>query len=888
MEAVELQEVSIPVSDKGQAGRLVGRGGRTRLRISKATGCDCNLSTRQDSMVLVGTEEQTRLAAIVVKCIQTQQGHDINVEPEEITLDCTTLKVPKRTTKMVLGKAGDHLHSIEDEASTIMFFGRVNGDAPDPQTNTLIIFGHRKGRRLSQLLVMGLVESIIPGTYTDAWYKHREVFDEKSEVEEDDDWGTTVLEFDNDIDLGYVIGKNAATRMKLMRTSGCVICRVGLLLFISGSEEQRTRATEYMNWLINGRDRLVGYVGCDNPHSRNDCTLITVPDVCAGYVTGHKRNTLNDMEARNGVLIFAMTEKPAQDAQTFGIFGPLRGRSGAELQIRNLIETQKEGHYDGELEERISERDDYVIDYVHYTQELAAYICGKERMTLKKLMGASGAVMEFIGRVCGVAGERDERRRCHQYIDWHVGASTKDYPYIDSKRDDVLEVKLPRQQLIDALSGAARNIEIDTECIFLSGKNASGDSCLFICSHHGKRTKGDKGCAKADVLLSQALANGLSADRASHRDYGSDRRDSDYGRGRDDRGDHRWDDRRHHGDDRDRNEKRHHGDGQGWNEKRHQGDARDWNDRRHQGDGRDWNDRRHPGDNRDWNDKRQQGDRDWNDQNHRSDGRDWRDGRGEDRSDRWGSSRQHGERHDRSNGWSSSSRQHDERQDRSNGWPSSSRQHDERQDRSNGRASSSRQPDERQDRSNGWSSSSRQPDERQDRSNGWSSSSRQPDERQDRSNGWSSSSRQPDERHDRSNGWSPKPAHWSGGSSDRYDSRSANSSHNLKDTSNDRHGGWNEDKQPRPAGTGWNERNWSHSVGKDRSSEPSQAYRDQDSWNARSRDERPPIPRGGAGVLPSRPSTATRRSRTPLRRASHAESQDWRPEPSGAVPPWRR
>merc|ERR1740121_3491947 len=110
-------------------------------------------------------------------------------------------------------------------------------------------------------------------------------------------------------------------------------------------------------------------------------------------------------------MIFVLSEKPVQDAQTFAIFGPDRARCGAFLYMQELMELQRPGIVTDTMSETISSFEGFDQDCFLMKGTEASYICGTKASTLKKLMVASNAVLSLVGSYCLVAGTIDERKR---------------------------------------------------------------------------------------------------------------------------------------------------------------------------------------------------------------------------------------------------------------------------------------------------------------------------------------------------------------------------------------------------------------------------------------------------------------------------------------------
>jgi len=504
----ETHTAYVTIRDNIDASRVIGKGGKNRARIEKAIGCSIRKSKDDTYFEICGKYENAKTVETIIKCIMVRSG-DVPLKSREVQNCCTVLQIPRQTVKMVLGKRADHLHSIEDEAETVMFLGKIVDQERTSDTSTVIIFGARYGRRLSQLLIMGLVESIVEGTFTKPWQQEWQSFDTESDL--DGDWGTTVREISDDAEMSYIIGRNASTRTKLMKTSGCIIARVGLLMFISGSKQQRTSAGEQMDLILDGRDREVGYVGISKPEERKDCTLITIPDEYVAWVTGIQRQTLNRLEQTWGVMVQVLTERPSPDEQTFAIFGPDRARCGAHFRLQDLMEKQCPGFITSKILDRRSLDESFAVDYLQLEYGEAAYVCGTGGYTEQKLAAASNAVIHFIGSVCCIGGDFHERKRAHDYIEWLVLVSNGETLVLDAcDREDVTEIALSNEEDSFLTSPKLQEIGQETDTVLFFARTSAGEHYLLICGHDAGKSRskaGDTGRARAELLVSRFLAS---------------------------------------------------------------------------------------------------------------------------------------------------------------------------------------------------------------------------------------------------------------------------------------------------------------------------------------------------------------------------------------------
>merc|ERR550514_17171 len=89
----------------------------------------------------------------------------------------------------------------------------------------------------------------------------------------------------------------------------------------------------------------------------------------------------------------------------------VKKRRGAELQVMSSVELQIHGYYTANLKERMSQKQDFTTDRFLLREEDISYVLGKHGATRRKLQNASGAVMQYVGRVCFISGTFKERRR---------------------------------------------------------------------------------------------------------------------------------------------------------------------------------------------------------------------------------------------------------------------------------------------------------------------------------------------------------------------------------------------------------------------------------------------------------------------------------------------
>jgi len=129
----------------------------------------------------------------------------------------------------------------------------------------------------------------------------------------------------------------------------------------------------------------------------------------------------------------------------------------------------------------------------------------------KKLMTASNAIVHVIGKVCAIAGEREERRRCHDYIEWFLqtradGKGLWSLCLDTDERSDVSKVRVTEDQVDCLMAGSLREIEQLSHTFLMFGTDVQGFRCLFICGHEdGSASSPDTGRMKALQLVQKLV-----------------------------------------------------------------------------------------------------------------------------------------------------------------------------------------------------------------------------------------------------------------------------------------------------------------------------------------------------------------------------------------------
>jgi len=510
---------------------ILGKGGRTKVKIGRVSGARLDMSERhgQNVLEITGTAAQRRKTMKYVKCVMAQRVGPVHVEEDDMDDDLTLCEVPTECVGFVTGKQGNFLRTMEDEWGVIMFFAEFKGARKDRAAGgmeKLAMFGERRGRRGAELKVLSAVEQKKPG------YISREL---KNYIS-DEDWGTD-LRWLKDDELSYALGKRGMTRKKLARASGCIVEYVGNVVHMSGNKRQRVRAGQYLDWLF---QQLAGPVHVDYK-ARADCTVVEVPTACVGYVTGNRRETLGKMEEEWGVLMFFLDsykedpDRHKRVMERLAIFGPIRCRRGAELKVMSAVEAKEPGQFTRGVREHQSHKS-WGTDTLLLSDTELAYALGRDGTTRRKLARAAGCIIEYVGHVAFLSGTREERQRARRYLGWLLKQRSGGVRINDADgMRDVTIVHVPQNcmaSVAGARGAALRSIEEETGAFCFIAHDHRNEEQLFIFGWD------PEGRVKAEQLVNHIIKDTLNArNRSPPRGYGGYDRGYDRGGGGyDDRG----------------------------------------------------------------------------------------------------------------------------------------------------------------------------------------------------------------------------------------------------------------------------------------------------------------------------------------------------------------
>ena len=308
-------------------------------------------------------------------------------------------------------------------------------------------------------------------------------------------------------EAGFLIGERGATKRKVQKVSQTKIEITDSeinpetsIVTIRGTETNRAKARRYVAWVLRQPE---GKIFCDlgDDVVRENVSVVDVPAEAMAFVVGAKGKTLRSVEEEYGTLMFfGHTEKDQPEtSEKLIICGDRENRRGAELKVMSSVETKVEGYFvdyeKNELKQQLMQpgdglKDGFSYDQFPFTEEEFSYAVGKFGKVRRKLAKASGCIMEYVGRVAIMAGNKEQRARCWDYTNWLMkqrrnnGTCSVD----PSARNDCEICDVPGSIDLPRLQGNCHKVEeatgtfiftTDFEKPVVEGE----DKTLLICSH---------------------------------------------------------------------------------------------------------------------------------------------------------------------------------------------------------------------------------------------------------------------------------------------------------------------------------------------------------------------------------------------------------------------
>jgi len=363
-----------------------------------------------------------------------------------------------------------------------------------------------------------------------------------------DDYGVDTMKISDD-DAAFILGKGGKTKMKIARVADAEIelFERDLILEIRGSKMQRRRAKKYCQGVM---DQRTGPVTITSDYDDDDLTMLQIPQEAVGFVTGRAGNFLRTIEEEWAVLMFFCEVSKGggrgKDYEKLAIFGPVRGRRGAELKVLSAVETKVPGTFE-KIRDEVVDRDrgkdesgTWGSDTMTFQDDELSYALGKQGGTRKKLERASQCIVQYIGHIAVFSGTRPERRRAKEYMKW-LFAQLEGPVYVDGwqDRDDCTVVDIP-QECIGYVTGSRRAAlggmeeEWGVLMFFMNkdgeskgkggGKKSGGTEMLIICGEpRGRRGAELKVMSTVETKSPGEFTRGLREKTTTTKGFDTDR-----------------------------------------------------------------------------------------------------------------------------------------------------------------------------------------------------------------------------------------------------------------------------------------------------------------------------------------------------------------------------
>merc|ERR1719512_311618 len=217
------------------------------------------------------------------------------------------------------------------------------------------------------------------------------------------------------------------------------------------------------------------------------------------------------------------------------IFGEKRARRGAELKVMSGVETKSPGTFTRGVREKTSSEKGFDTDRMIFKDDELSYSLGKQGTTRKKLEGAAGAILEYVGHVAFIAGTLKERKRCKEFISWLLAQRRGSVTIADiASRDDATEMHIPENckgWVTGNRGSELRRMEQETGTFMFMALDGRGEERLIIFSHDPGSKVSSAGRMAAERLVNEMIQEKLRDDGGRR---GGDSRSPSRGRGRSD------------------------------------------------------------------------------------------------------------------------------------------------------------------------------------------------------------------------------------------------------------------------------------------------------------------------------------------------------------------
>merc|ERR1719215_908970 len=198
------------------------------------------------------------------------------------------------------------------------------------------------------------------------------------------------------------------------------------------------------------------------------------------------------------------------------ICGPKRARRGAELKVMSSVETKSPGTFTRGVREKTSSERGFDTDRMIFKDDELSYALGKEGSTRKKLEGAAGAILQYVGHVAFIAGTGKERKRCKEFVTWLLAQRRGSVTIANvASREDATEMHIPENckgWVTGNRGSELRRMEQETGTYMFLALDERGDERLIIFCHKAGSKTEPTGRMAAERLVNEMIHEKLRDD----------------------------------------------------------------------------------------------------------------------------------------------------------------------------------------------------------------------------------------------------------------------------------------------------------------------------------------------------------------------------------------
>merc|ERR1719277_2177611 len=218
------------------------------------------------------------------------------------------------------------------------------------------------------------------------------------------------------------------------------------------------------------------------------------------------------------------------------ICGPQRPRRGAELKVMSSVETKSPGQFTRGVREKTSSEEGFDTDRMIFKDDELSYALEKEGSTRKKLEGAAGAILQYVGHVAFIADTGKERKRAREFVTWLLAQRRGSVTITNvASRDDATEMHIPENckgWVTGNRGSELRRMEQETGTYMFMALDERGEERLIIFCHDAGSKTGTTGRMAAERLVNEMIQEKLRDDGGRGRGRSDSRSRSRGGGGR--------------------------------------------------------------------------------------------------------------------------------------------------------------------------------------------------------------------------------------------------------------------------------------------------------------------------------------------------------------------